>query len=182
MPTAESLTRQIQQASDIVDVVSRHVRVKRAGKDFRGLCPFHKEKTPSFYVVPAKQIFKCFGCGVGGDVFKFLQLHDGVGFAEARRMLADQAGIRLDSHEPGRGKQGPDRGELARVNDWAARWFARQLTASAAGKSALNYAVKRGFSDETLGQFGVGCAPDQWDALLGAAQKAGIALPLLLAA
>src|SRR5438552_4077652 len=129
MHTAEALTRQIQQASDLVDVISRHVRLTRAGKDFRGLCPFHKEKTPSFYVVPSKQIFKCFGCGAGGDVFKFVQLREGVNFVEARRILAERAGIRLELTGARPSTDEPDRADLARVNEWAMRWFRKQFAA-----------------------------------------------------
>src|SRR5262245_47565161 len=131
MHTAEALTRQIQQASDLVDVISRYLRLTRAGKDFRGLCPFHKEKTPSFYVVPSKQIFKCFGCGAGGDVFKFVQLRENVNFVEARRILAERAGIRLDQ-DVRRSSGVPDRADLARVNEWAARWFRKQLSTGTA--------------------------------------------------
>ena len=93
-----SITRQILQAADIVEVVSRYVTLRKAGKDYKALCPFHAEKTPSFYVSPSKQIFKCFGCGVGGDAIKFLQLKENLTFAEA---LARETGYHiLDESEP----------------------------------------------------------------------------------
>src|SRR5262245_25045053 len=159
MHTAEALTRQIQQASELVDVISRYVRLTRAGKDFRGLCPFHREKTPSFYVVPSKQIFKCFGCGAGGDVFKFVQLRENVNFVEARRILAERAGIRLEQNTVRRAAGEPDRADLARINDWAARWFRKQLSDAAAGRNALEYARGRGLSLETIEQAQLGYAP-----------------------
>lgn len=176
MTSAELLTRQIQQSVDVVDLVSRHVRLARSGRDFKGLCPFHREKTPSFYVVPTKQIFKCFGCGVGGDVFKFIQLRENVGFLEARRILAEQAGIRLDlDRAPSGTPHSPDRADLAKANAWAQRWFARQFDASSAGKSAYDYAFSRGLSAEGIAKFGLGYAPDSWNLLQQSAARDGIA-------
>src|SRR5262249_38689333 len=134
-------------------------------------------KTPSFYVVPAKQIFKCFGCGVGGDVFKFVQLREKVGFAEAREILAAKAGISLTDRYS-RAPAETDKSEVARVNDWAMRWFRKQLE-SPAGQVAREYAAKRGLSDVTLETFGIGFAPDAWDALGNAAKSAGIPAKLL---
>jgi len=183
MNSAESLTRQIQQSVDVVDLISRYVRLARAGRDLKGLCPFHREKTPSFYVVPSKQIFKCFGCGVGGDVFKFIQLREGVPFAEARRILADQAGIRLDSPGASRSAAGEiDRADLARANGWAQKWFARQFESSAAGEAARDYARGRGLTDETIVAAGLGFAPDSWNSMVNAASAAGISDRLLVAA
>lgn len=175
---ADSITRRIQQAIDIVDLVSEHVRLKRAGKDWRGLCPFHQEKTPSFYVAPAKQIFKCFGCGAGGDVFKFVQLRERVGFPEARAILAAKAGISLEAPGERRTSAGPDKATLAKVNDWALRWF-RQQFAGPGGEAARAYAERRGLTAETIQAFDVGFAPAPWEALRNAAGAAGIAPKLL---
>jgi len=183
MRTADSVTRQIQQANDIVDVISRYVRLTRAGQNLKGLCPFHKEKSPSFHVHAAKQIFKCFGCGAGGDVFKFVQLRENVAFPEARRMLADRAGIKLDSlRTAGQKSSGPDRAEIARVNAWAAQWFARQLSAGPAGAAAREYALKRGLSPAMIERFRLGFAPDSWEALSTAAATQRIPAPLLVGA
>lgn len=176
----ESLTRRIQQAFDITDVVAEHVKLTRAGKDYRGLCPFHREKTPSFYVVPSKQIFKCFGCGAGGDIFKFIQLRERIDFKEARAILAARAGIPLQSTGADRSAES-DRAALARVNDWAMRWFARQLH-SDAGAAARRYAEQRGLSAETIGAFALGFAPDGWQALCDAARAADVPSALLVAA
>lgn len=174
----DSITRRIQQAFDIADLVGEHVKLIRAGKDFKGLCPFHQEKTPSFYVVPAKQIFKCFGCGVGGDVFKFVQLREKVGFVEAKAILAAKAGISLETRR-GHGPSESDKAALARVNEWATGWFQKQLRESTA---ARGYAEQRGLSPETVEAFSIGFAPQSWDAFISAARGQGIAMPLLVAA
>ncbi len=175
-----SKTEQVRQASDIVDVVSSYVTLKRAGRDFRALCPFHNEKTPSFHVVPAKQIYKCFGCGAGGDVFKFIQQKEGVPFPEALEILARRAGIDL---EPARarptGTFGPS--DLERVNRWAAKWFAKQLALDV-GEAARSYAQQRGIEPAWVEKFALGFAPDSWDAMVLAARAAGIPERLLAAA
>src|SRR5205085_3871708 len=145
-------------------------------------CPFHREKTPSFYVVPAKQIFKCFGCGAGGDVFKFVQLRESVNFVEARRILAERAGIRLDAPGEKRNPGEPDRADLARANEWAMRWFRKQLETTPAGQAARNYALGRGLSPETIDRAALGLAPDSWSSLLEAATAQRISPKLLLAA
>ncbi len=178
-----AITEQIRQASDIVDVISSYVSLTRAGSTLKALCPFHQERSPSFIVNPAKQIFKCFGCGAGGDVFKFIQLRENVGFPEARQILAARAGISLEAARQDR--SGPDssvsKTELERVNRWALRWFQKQLT-SAPGQRAREYLESRGLSPEIVDRFSVGAAPDRWDALVGAASSAGIAPRLLAAA
>lgn len=174
----DSVTRRIQQAFDIADLVGEHVKLIRAGKDFKGLCPFHQEKTPSFYVVPSKQIFKCFGCGVGGDVFKFVQLREKVGFVEAKAILAAKAGISLES----RRSQGPsesDKAALAKLNEWAVGWFQKNLRESAAARA---YAEQRGLTPETIEAFSIGFAPQGWDGLVSAARGQGISTPLLVTA
>ncbi|MFQ6048448.1 MAG: DNA primase, partial [Phycisphaerae bacterium] len=183
MPDAETgaITRQIQQATNIVDLIGQYVALKPAGANHKGLCPFHNEKTPSFYVSASKQIFKCFGCGAGGDVFTFLQLREGISFAEARAWLAQRAGIRLEPTSQDR-PAGPDQNALARVNDWAARFFRRQLLEPGIGAVARQYLAGRKISQQTAEAFGLGYAPDRWDGLLTAAQARGISTGLLAAA
>lgn len=171
----------MRQASDIVDVVSSYVAIKRAGRDFKALCPFHNEKTPSFHVVPSKQIYKCFGCGAGGDVFKFIQQKEGVGFPEALELLARRAGIDL-APERSRGSSaefGPN--ELDRVNRWAARWFARQLS-EPQGETGRTYVARRCIDPAVAEKFGLGLAPDSWETMVAAARAAGISDRLLTAA
>lgn len=176
----EAVTERIREASDIVDVVGSVVTLKRAGRDFKAICPFHSEKTPSFHVVPSKQIFHCFGCGVGGDVFKFIQIRESVGFLEAREILAARAGIALEEQGP---KRGPDSSkvDLERANRWAAAWFRKQLEGPA-GSIVRKYIADRGISDSSSRGHGLGFAPDQWDGMLNAARKKGVSEDLLAAA
>jgi len=178
---AEALTNQIREATDIAQLVSEHVALKSVGSNHKGLCPFHNEKTPSFYVVPSKQIFKCFGCGVGGDVFKFVQLREGVSFAEARTILGERAGITLDTRRQ-HGADGHDRRQLAHVNDWAATYFRKQLVGSTTGQPARRYLQQRGISQQIGERFGLGYAPDRWDGLLSMAARMSIPVELLSAA
>jgi DNA primase len=178
-----SILEQIRQASDIVDVVSSTATLKRAGRTFKGLCPFHREKTPSFTVNPEKQVFYCFGCGAGGDVFKFVQLRENVDFREAIAILAVRAGITIE--EPKGGPTGAagtklSKVDLERANRWACRWFQQQLRSSV-GESARRYAVSRGFTDASIERFGVGYAPEGWETLTIAARAAGVPAALLVA-
>ncbi len=170
---------QVRQANDILDVVSSYVTLKRAGRGYRALCPFHTEKTPSFNVVPEKQVFKCFGCGEGGDVFKFVQLRENVGFREALEILARRAGVSLEpSRQDG---VGPTKTDLDRVNRWAARWFQQRLRAPE-GAPARQYLTSRGITGESVERFQLGLAPEGWDGLRIAATAAGIPASQLLAA
>lgn len=173
----EMLTRQIREAVDIVDLVGSYLPLRRAGANFKGLCPFHEEKTPSFNVHPAKQIFKCFGCGAGGDVFTFVQMKENVEFLEARRMLAERAGISLEQ-EVRRPGGGASKSELAQVNRWAQEFF-RGNHKSTIGEKAREYVVKRGITAESAEVFGIGLAVDSFDALIRQANKSQINLDLL---
>jgi DNA primase len=176
----ETLTRRIREAVDIVDVIGSYVTLRRAGSGFKGLCPFHEEKTPSFTVHPVRQTFRCFGCGAGGDVFSFLQLKEGVDFPEARRMLADRAGIQLEQARTSQNR-GPDKSDLGRANDWAMRVFQQNLTSSA-GEQARNYIQDRSISDEMTSQFKLGLALDSFDGLIRKADTSKVDVKLLAAA
>jgi DNA primase len=153
----------IRAGVDIVDFVGRFVNLRKAGANWKGLCPFHGEKTPSFMVNPKKGIFHCFGCGVGGDVFGFLMRQDRLSFPEAVRALAKTAGVPLPEE---RGAQPGDSGreELFRVMDLAARFYAETLW-KAAGERAQKYLAERGIDPEVAKRFGLGYAPDGWDRL-----------------
>ena len=179
-PDREVLTRQIRDSVDIVEVIGRYMALRRAGTGFKGLCPFHQEKTPSFTVHSARQTFKCFGCGAGGDVFTFLQLREKVDFIEARRMLADQAGISLENEQHG-GVRGPAKSDLIAVNDWAQKIFRRQYSGPA-GEAARQYVAGRGISPESVEQFGIGLTLDRPDGLIEEARRAKIDVQTLLAA
>ncbi len=174
MRIPEDKVEEVKAATDIVDVVSDYVRLKKAGSNFKGLCPFHNEKTPSFNVNPSMGIFKCFGCGEGGDAFSFLMKVEGLGFTETVRMLAEQAGIELPAE--GDGDPHADQKESAlHALRFAARWYYEQLTRTDAGRQrGLGYFESRGLSPETIKTFGLGFAPDAWDGLLKAAEAAQI--------
>ncbi|GAG39517.1 unnamed protein product, partial [marine sediment metagenome] len=168
---------------DIVDVVSESVALKQRGKRWVGLCPFHSEKTPSFTVTPDLGLFKCFGCGKGGDVFSFIQYRENVPFIEAMQILADRVGVDLDrkgSGDPSSG--GPTRADLARINDWAVGFFRRNLLASETGRSAREYLRGRNVADATAESLKLGLATDSGASLLEAATRAGVHRSLLLAA
>ncbi|NBC17684.1 MAG: DNA primase [Bacteroidetes bacterium] len=177
---------EVRAASDIVDVVSDYVKLKKRGSNYFGLCPFHNEKTPSFSVNPSMGIFKCFGCHEGGDVFSFISKIENIGFTETVRLLAERAGIPLPVDEAQR-EQSSEVESIYHALRFAARFFYKQLTQTDAGQPALEYLKGRGFTATTIKRFGLGYAPDRWDALLNAAEeehvtpetleKAGLVLP-----
>lgn len=154
-----------------MDLISQYLPLKRKGKDYLALCPFHQEKTPSFSVSPSKQIFKCFGCGEAGDVIGFLMKHERMGFLEAVQFLADRAGIRLKPTGRDGGGAGRPKRELYGVCRWAADEFHRLLVAAPEGKAALAYLTDRGLTRETIDRFHLGLAPDRWDHLIGRARR-----------
>ena len=174
----------IRASLDIVEVVGAYVPLKQRGSNYFGLCPFHQEKTPSFSVNPKLGIFKCFGCGAGGDVFAFIQQIEGVSFVEAVRLLAERAGIPLpQSEEAGEDEREP----LFQALRFAARFYFTQLTHETSGKLARAYLKSRGVRPATAQRFGLGYAPKAWDALataavasgfrLGVFEQAGLVLP-----
>ncbi len=177
----EELIAEITAANDIVDTVSRYVRLKRSGNSYMGCCPFHREKTPSFHVSADKQLYHCFGCGAGGSVIQFIMNAEGLDFPEAVKYLADKAGIRLpednigaNSEERYRRKQ-----ELYRLNRDAARFF-REMLLSKQGAEAQAYLTRRGLSGKTIAAFGLGFAPKGWDELLRRMTKLGYPRDLLV--
>ena len=159
--------QQIRDSVDIVDVVSRYVTLSKTGQNFRGLCPFHQEKTPSFTVTPARQMFYCFGCGVGGDVFTFLMRKEGLEFPETVRDLAERAGIPLPRNASGgfSPSQTGQRKRLEGLHALADTWFQQNLHDPSKGRSALAYLAGRGLESKTLKEFGMGYAPPSWDGL-----------------
>ena len=164
---------QVAEATDIVEVVGQFIALKKRGKEFLGICPFHQDHRPSLNVSPSKQIFKCFACGAGGGVFQFLQQHLKLSFPEAVRELANRAGISVPADEaPGRPDSSPSGESLLKMTTFAARFFRDQLN-SPAGSDALEYARARKLTDESIARFGLGFAPDSWDALRSAAVGAG---------
>jgi len=152
---------------DIVDVVSRYVTLSKTGQNYRGLCPFHSEKTPSFSVNPTRQMYYCFGCGTGGDVFSFLMNRERFTFVEAVTELAHQAGVDLPKVSSAHGSRtdGDQRKSLQHLHALANAWFQRNLHDSTQGRRTLTYLYNRGVTLDILKEFGVGYALPSWDAL-----------------
>jgi DNA primase len=173
----EDIDRLREQAS-IVDVISDYVQLKKAGRYFKGLCPFHDEKTPSFMVDPSKQLYHCFGCGEGGNVFTFLKKREGLDFREAAERLASLTGFTL--HYEGVTKESGEaesrRGRLYRLNQWAADTYHDMLISREAGKPARDYLSSRGIDKEAAQVFKLGYAPNSWDFLYREATRKGFNL------
>ena len=178
---AEAVTRQIRESIDVVEFIGQYVSLKRRGGEFVGLCPFHQEKTPSFSVSPSKQIFKCFGCGAGGDVFTFVQLREKVEFLEARRLLAHRAGIALESWSGRSGDEGTGKSSLFGANEWARGQFQQWLKDPERGKVARDYVERRRLAPEMVEAFGLGFSLASWDALQAAGHASGLSSEVLLA-
>jgi len=176
------LIDQVRQSNNIVEVISGYLPLKKTGSNFKALCPFHQEKTPSFIVSPQKEIFHCFGCGEGGNVFNFLMKHEKISFIEAVERLAERAGIslprdRADREEASRISQ--ERKSLFEINRHAADFFHRCLKSSPSAQTAREYLKKRGLKEETIDKFGLGYAPGSGKALLEAAVSKGYSEELL---
>ncbi|HYC76047.1 MAG TPA: DNA primase, partial [Planctomycetota bacterium] len=174
----DETVERVRAATDIVDLVSRYVPLRRAGGAFKGLCPFHQEKSPSFHVNPQRQIFKCFGCGQGGDVFSFLMKLEKATFPDALRQLAERAGIPLKPATPEESRRRDARQELYRALDWAQRVFARDLRGPA-GAACLAYVESRGIDATPREEFGLGYARGGGRALVEYAAKQGVPVDLL---
>lgn len=173
----EHTIEQVREANDVVDVVSDYVQLKRSGRNFFGRCPFHNEKTPSFSVSPDKQIYHCFGCGAGGNVINFIMEHERLDFLSSVKLLADRANIHIETG-PDEPHQKDDRASIYNMHEIACRLYERQLSDTTA-KSALDYLLKRGISQETLQTFRVGFAPDSWDTVTLGVMKLGLSQDVL---
>lgn len=175
---SENLLDQIRDANDIVDLISEYVPLKKRGKNFVGLCPFHSEKAPSFTVTPSKQIFYCFGCGEGGNVISFLMKHEKLSFPEAVKLLAKRANISLpkDSFDERRERK---LDKLYYANQVANEYFIKSLHRAVPGRRARQYLKKRGFEADTQDLFSLGYAPNEWEGLQRYAQTKGIEAEVL---
>jgi DNA primase len=171
MAEAGSFADRVKQQADIVRVLGEYVRLKKSGQNFTGLCPFHSEKTPSFAVHPVKQIYHCFGCGAGGDVFKFVMEMDKITFPESVRAVAEKCGIaipRAKERTPEERQQNQQRTSLVELHREAAAFFVQQLNATPEGRAAKAYLLDRGLDSEAMARFGIGFAPSGGEALLRA--------------
>ena len=169
MAEAGSFAEKVKTQADIVRVVGEYVRLKKSGQNFTGLCPFHGEKTPSFAVHPVKQIFHCFGCGKGGDVFSFVMEVEKCPFPEAVKIVAEKCGIpipRPKDRTPEERKENQQRATLIEIQREAQAFFMRQLESTAEGRAARAYLEDRGLNPETINRFGIGYAPSGGDMLL----------------
>src|ERR1700719_1262615 len=174
MAEAGSFADRVKQQADIVRVVGEYVRLKKSGQNFTGLCPFHSEKTPSFAVHPVKQIYHCFGCGAGGDVFKFVMEMDKITFPESVRAVAEKCGIaipRAKERTPEERQQNQQRTSLVELHREAAAFFVQQLNATQEGRAAKAYLLDRGLDSDAMARFGIGFAPSGGEALLRAFQQ-----------
>jgi DNA primase len=157
--------QELRDRVDVVAVVQRRVGLKKSGRDWKGLCPFHGEKTPSFYVVPDKRIFHCFGCGATGDAIKFVMQLDGKSFREAAEQLAGEAGVDLKPEDPEEARRSARRAALAEVNEKACVFYERVLWEHPRGAVARDHLEKRGVTVDSAKAWRLGYAPDQWDQL-----------------
>src|SRR3974390_1999454 len=171
MAEAGSFADRVKQQADIVRVVGEYVRLKKSGQSFSGLCPFHGEKTPSFAVHPVKQIFHCFGCGKGGDVFSFVMEMEKCPFPEAVRLVAEKCGIAIPkakASSPEERKENQQRAALVEIHREAQAFFVKQLDSTAEGKLAKAYLEDRGLNPDAIERFGIGYGASGGDMLLRA--------------
>jgi len=168
---------EVKSKTDIVALISERVDLKKAGRNYKAVCPFHQEKTPSFMVSPDLQIFKCFGCGESGDAISFLQKYEGLDFYESLKLLADRAGIKL---KPFAGPENKQKETLYEINSLSARFYHYILTSHTSGKSALDYVTNtRKLTKETVKTFQIGYAPNSQDVLFKFLQKKGFTTKLI---
>jgi DNA primase len=165
---AVGVAAEVKSRLNVVDVVGETVSLKKAGTTYKGLCPFHGEKTPSFVVTPARDTWHCFGCGLGGDVFSFVMQRDSLPFPEALKLLAGRAGVELDERTR---RDDVRKARLREVMEAAIAFYHAVLTGSKVGKPALDYLHGRGFNDHTIEMFQLGWAPAGWDTMSRALQE-----------
>ena len=170
---------EVRARADIVDIVGEVVQLKKSGREFKANCPFHDERTPSFYVVPSKGFYKCFGCGKSGDAFDFVMERQGLDFVDAVKYVAGKAGVEVREVKRAREEDDPNR-PLHELNAFAQSWFREQLTDETIGAPARAYLERRGIGLDVAERYGLGFAPDQWRGLREAAQKHGFGDDVML--
>ncbi|MDX1699966.1 MAG: DNA primase, partial [Melioribacteraceae bacterium] len=176
MRIPEHTIEEIRNSASIVDVISSYVQLRKRGKNFIGLCPFHQEKTPSFTVSEEKQIFNCFGCQTGGNIFKFLMEYKSISFIEAVQEVAEIVGITLNFQEEKFSSADSELEKYYEINVFAAKFFSDNLLNSEAGEIARDYLKKRNIKTQTQKLFGLGYAMIGWDSFLHHAENNNINL------
>ncbi len=176
MAIPDNIVDEIQEKSDIVETISRYIPLKKMGRSYKALCPFHNEKTPSFVVSPDKQIYHCFGCGAGGNVFSFLMRYENIEFPEAAQILAQKAGVAIPRSAGQRQEVSSLATQLYRINELALQFYQACLAKS---PQAKDYVASRGIGEETAKTFKIGYSPDAWEALLNHLKQKGISEALL---
>ena len=163
----EDFIEKVRFSNDIIDVVSEYTNLKKSGKSYKGLCPFHDEKTPSFNVSPEQQLYYCFGCGVGGNIFNFIMEIEGLTFTEAVEFLAERANIELPKKDNSQAQQRKvsQRKKLLKIHKLATQFYNYLLLESELGQEAYDYLLNRGFDEETIEKFQLGFAPNRWQGL-----------------
>lgn len=177
----EHIIEAVLKHHDIVEVIGKYVHLSKLGRNMKGLCPFHSEKSPSFNVNPEKQIYKCFGCGVGGHVIRFIQEIEGYTFGEAVRHLAEEANIAFawEQRSPEQAERQQEKEQIVGGHEFAAKLYHHILNNSAEGKPALDYLRSRGFTDSLIETFQIGFAPNRWDILVQYLDQRKFPLPLM---
>ena len=158
----DSPIQEIKERLDIVDVISSYIKLQKTGANYRALCPFHSEQKPSFFVSPTRQLWRCFGCGKGGDIFAFVQEIEGVEFGDALRILAQRAGVELQRQDPQTQSQ---RKRFYEICEVAAKFYEKQLQEGKNGRKAKEYLLKRGITEESIEKWRIGFAPNLWNSL-----------------
>ncbi|MCK4753005.1 MAG: DNA primase, partial [Planctomycetes bacterium] len=178
-----SMVTRVQQANDIAEVISEHVSLVKKGKEMVGLCPFHEDHRPSMYVNSVKQIFKCFACSAGGDVFKFVQMRENLSFPQAIERLAERVGIKLErtvTKSQGQKEYADvDPNRLSKANAWAAKHYQQNLFDEQKGKNARDYISERQITQESMKKWQLGLAIDSKDDLVNAAKRQKASTELL---
>ena len=172
----EEVVEEVRLRTDVVEVISDYVSLQRKGKNYWGLCPFHSENTPSFTVNPEKQMFYCFGCNIGGNIFSFVMKKENWSFVESVKHLANKYGVSLPEKElsPREREENRLRRRVEEIHEWAASYFHDLLLRLPEGEPGRTYFAKRGVDLETMKSFRLGYAPDRWDGLLGYMQERGV--------
>ena len=181
--SAASVER-VKEAADVVEIISAYTDLKRSGVRFTGLCPFHDERTPSFSVNAQDKLYHCFGCGVGGDVIKFVEEKEGLAFPDAVEALAERYGVELEreAEDPRAEAQRRERARLAELLERTASFYSTFLNDAPQASKARDYLSGRGLDEQALRDFGVGCAPGTWDTVLVRGQQAGYSVEEIEAA